>query len=154
MDKFGIRTKFGGNSGFMKGVFLIAAASVVLFSCGGSANNQHPSAKYEEKKASMAEMEKESPLKFLKISGSHRGNLINQTVVEGEVINKATLTTYKNVEIQIKFMDKEGSTIEKQTHTLDEEVKPGTSQEFKIKVKHVKETASVTLDVVGADVDK
>jgi hypothetical protein len=138
----------------MKSAILIAAASVLLYSCGGSANNQHPSAKYEEKKASMEEMERDSPLKFLKITGSHRGNLINQTVVEGEVINKATLTTYKNIAVQVKFLDKEGGTLEKQQHTLDEVVKPGTTLDFKIKVKHVKETASVTLDVVGADVDK
>lgn len=133
----------------------IIAITICALSVGcNSANNQHPSAKYEEKKASMADMEKDSPLKFLKISGSHRSNLINQTVVEGEVANKATLTTYKDVVVQFTFIDKDGSTIEKQKHTLDEEVKPGSTTDFKIKVSHVKDAASVTMDVVDATVDK
>ncbi len=137
----------------MKQGMIIAATCLLIAGCN-SANNQHPSAKYEEKKASMADMEKDSPLKFLKISGSHRSNLINQTVVEGEVVNKATLTTYKDIKLQFTFLDKEGGTIEKQKHNLDEEVKPGATADFKIKVKHVKDATSVTMDIVDAVADK
>ncbi len=137
----------------MKNILIIAAISVLFAACGGSANNQHPSTKYEEKKASIAEMEQESPLKFLKISGSHRKNIINQDVVEGEVSNKATLTTYKNIQVQINFLDAEGGSIEKQKHTLDDAVKPGSTTDFKIKVK-VKGATSVSVDIVDATADK
>ena len=102
----------------------------------------------------MADMEKDSPLKFLKISGSHRSNLINQTVVEGEITNKATLTTYKNVEVQVTFIDKDGSTIEKQKHTIEDEIKPASSTDFKLKVSHVSGAASVSLDITDATPDK
>ncbi len=132
---------------------LAIVAAVCTASCN-SANSSRPSAKYEEKKASMEEMERDSPLKFLKISGSHRRNLVSKEVVEGEVQNKATLTTYKNIAVQITFMDKEGGTIEKQKHTLDEAVGPNSTEEFKIKVSHVKDASSVSLDIVSADADK
>ena len=138
----------------MKQVGIFMLLCFVIAGCNSGANSQRPSTQYEEKKTSIADMERESPLKFLKISGSHRSNLINQTVVEGEVANKATLTTYKNIKIQLTFLDKEGGTIEKQKHAIDDEVKPGTTADFKIKVKHVSEAVSVTMDVVDAEADK
>jgi hypothetical protein len=137
----------------MKNILAIAAISIFFAACGGSANSQHPSSKYEEKKASIADMENESPLKFLKVSGSHRKNIVNQSVIEGDVVNKATLTAYKNITLQINFLDKEGGSLEKQKHTLDDVVKPGATAEFKIKTK-VKDAASVNIDIVDATPDK
>ncbi len=137
----------------MKSVLAVAAICIFFAACGGSANNQHPSTQYEEKKASIGEMEQESPLKFLKITGSHRKNIINQDVVEGEVSNKATLTTYKNIQVQINFLDAEGSSIEKQKHTLDDAIKPGAVTDFKIKVK-VKGATAVSVDITDAIADK
>ena len=133
---------------------VIAVSFCLLLTSCDSANEQRPSAKYEEKKASLAEIEQDSPLKFLKVSGSHRGNLVNQTVVEGTVTNKSTLTTYKNIQLSITFLDKEGGVIEKQKETLDEEVAPGESSDFKLKVGHVKGANSVKLDIVDAIADK
>jgi hypothetical protein len=137
----------------MKNIIVIILACALFASCGDSANNSRPSTQYEEKKASIGDMEKESPLTFLKVSGSHRKNIINQDVVEGEVVNKATFTTYKNITLQINFLDKEGASIEKQKHTLDYEVKPGSTTDFKIKVK-VKGASSVQIDIVDAVADK
>lgn len=135
--------------------YAIAALVICTLSVScNSANNQRPSTKYEEKKASMADMEKESPLKFLKISGSHRRNLVSQEVIEGEVANHATLTSYKNIEIQLTFLNSDGSTVDKQKHTLDDVAKPGSSVDFKIKVSHVKDASSVTMDIVDAVADK
>jgi len=133
---------------------LIVIFLSVLFSACNSANNQHPSVQYEEKKASLSDMEHDSPLKFLKVTGSHHGNLLNQTVVEGEVINKATLTSYKNIKVQITFHDKEGAVIEKQKDVLDEVVGPVSSIDFKFKVGHVKGTNSVSFDIIDAVADK
>ncbi len=138
----------------MKKLTIAALACCFLAACNNGANNQHPSSKYEEKKASIGEMEQESPLKFLKVTGEFRNNLINQTVIEGEVANTATLTTYKNIEVQVNFKDKEGASIEKQKHTLDDVVKPGTTTDFKIKVSHVSEAESITIDIVDATPDK
>lgn len=137
----------------MKKIILVLLAPILLWNCN-SANNQHPSSKYEEKKASVEEMERDSPLKFLKVTASHHGNLINQTVVEGEISNKATLASYKNIELSINFLDKDGSSIDKQKHTINDVIKPGSSNEFKIKISHVKGAESVSVDITGAMADK
>jgi hypothetical protein len=133
---------------------LISVILCCLFLACNSANEQRPSAKYEEKKTSLEEMERDSPLKFLKVAASHHGNLLNQTVVEGTVTNKATLVSYKNLEVLITFKDENGSVLEKQKHTLDDIAKPGTTMGFKIKTGKVKGTASIIADITSAIADK
>lgn len=142
-----------GKNPVMKKTLSVLLVSMVFAACD-SANNQRPSTNYETKKTSLEDMERESPLKFLKITASHRGNLINQEVVEGEVINKATLMTYKNIEIRISFLDNEGGVIEKQKHTLDDVIKPNSSVDFKIKTGHIKGAASISADIISAIADK
>ncbi len=138
----------------MNRLLLVCLMSVFFFSCGSSSNNQRPPAQYEEKKSSLEEIERGSPLKFLKVTASHHGNLINQTVVEGEIVNKATLVSYKDIELLISFKDKDGSQIEKQKHTIDELIKPNSSQDFKIKTGHISGATSVSVDITGAVADK
>lgn len=132
--------------------------TIVLF-CGllagcNSANSERPSAKYEEKKQSLEEMERSSPLKFLKVAGAHHSNLLNQIVVEGDITNSATLVTYKNIELQVSFLDKGGSVIEKQKTVIEDIVKPNSTTEFKVKMPHVKGANSVSMDITGALADK
>jgi hypothetical protein len=124
----------------------------LFIACSG--NNQQPPAKYEEKKASMEEIERESPQKFLKITGSHHGNLLNQTVVEGEITNKATLISYRNIQVQVSFLDKDGAVIEKEKEILDDLVKPGATSDFKIKTGHIKGANSVKIEILNAVADR
>jgi len=99
-------------------------------------------------------MEKDSPLKFLKITGDMHGNLLNQTVVSGEVTNGATLTAYHNIQVQMTFRDQEGNVIERQKQLIDDDVKPNSSTEFKIKTSHIKGANSVSLNIVDATSEK
>ena len=137
----------------MTKLITILSLPLMLLACN-SANNQRPPAKYEEKKASLEEMERDSPLKFLKITGSHHGNLLNQKVVEGEITNKATLVSYRNIQVQVSFHDKDGAVIDKEKEILDDVIKPGATNDFKIKNSHIKGANSVTLDITGAVPDK
>ena len=52
----------------MKNIIVLAFFCIMFTACD-SANNQHPSAQYEEKKTDLKEIERNSPLKFLKING-------------------------------------------------------------------------------------
>lgn len=137
----------------MKGT-LVFALFIVLFASCDSANNQHPSVKYEEKKKSLEAMEKESPLKFLKVKGDFHRNLVNKTVITGEITNNSTLVSYKNIELRIIFKDEAGSTIEKQKQMLDEEVEPSSTIDFKVKTSHIKGASSVDVDIIGATATK
>ncbi len=137
----------------MKRVFLVTCFPVLFLACNSSSTPQPP-AKYEEKKASLEEIEKGSPLKFLRVQGSHHRNLVNQAVVTGEITNKATLVSYKNITLRISWLDKDGAVIEKQKEVLDDVVKPNSTIDFKIKTNHVKGTESVSMDIVSAIADK
>jgi hypothetical protein len=134
---------------------VVSFAFILLVGVGcNSANNQHPSAQYEEKKTSLKDMEMDSPLKFLKAKGDFRNNLLNQTVVEGEIVNHATLVDYKNVQVQMIFKDKEGNTLSKEKQLWDDVVKAGHTATFKFKLSHVKDASSVVVDIVDAEVEK
>jgi predicted amidohydrolase YtcJ len=134
---------------------LIAILCLVIFTAScDSANNERPSAKYEEKKKSLEDIERDNPLKFLKITGDHHGNMLNQVVIEAEIHNSATLVAYKDIEVKMTFKDKGGSVIEKDTKTVNEIVDHGSTKAVKIKIKKPKGTSSVTFDIVGAVPDK
>ncbi len=147
---------FGCKCSFMKN--RVALCYVLLASifaaCNNSANNQHPSTKYEEKKATLEQMEIDSPLKFLKVRGDFHRNFVNKTVVEGEVVNNATLVSYKNMQLVIAFRDEKGSVIEKKKELLEDVIKPNSTQAFKIKTGHIKGVESITVDIVAAVAEK
>jgi hypothetical protein len=133
----------------MKHTILFLLCAITLGACD-NANEQHPSTQYEQKKASLKDIETGSPLKFLKVSGDLHNNLINQTVVSGEVVNNATLVSYKDVELLLIFKDEDNKVIEKQKQTLDDVMKPGSTTDFKLKLSHVKGASSVVVDISSA----
>lgn len=136
---------------------LIVAVMAVFFvaSCGSTANEEKPTARYQEKKSSLEETERNNPLQFLKMSNnSDRSNLVNKVVIEGTISNSATLVSYKEIEVGIVFKDKEGDVLEKDRKTLNLTIGPKSSQSVKVKVKKPKGTTSVVFDIVGAVADK
>ncbi|HLO70776.1 MAG TPA: hypothetical protein VK167_07905 [Flavipsychrobacter sp.] len=137
----------------MKRTLYIALMAVATVACN-SANSERPSDKYEEKKKSLEETERENPLQFLRIEGDNHVNLLNQEVVEGEITNKATLASFKDVEVRITFKSSSGGTIEKAIKTVNEVVRPGKTVSFKFKMKKPKGTTSVVVDITGATADK
>lgn len=137
----------------MKNFFLLVLLPLSLFSCN-SANTEKPSAQYEKKKESLADMERDNPLKFLKVNGDSHTNLINKEVVEGTIHNSATLAAYKDIEVRITFSDKSGSVIEKDTKIINEVIRPNTANDFKVKIKKPKGAMSVALDITGAVAEK
>jgi len=137
----------------MRNIFLVVLFPFLILSCN-SANKDRPSAQYENKKESLADMERSNPLKFLKVNGDSHTNLINKEVVEGTISNQATLAAYKDVEVRISFKDKDGSVIEKDTKLINDVVKPNSKIDFKVKLKKPKGTISVALDIIGAVAEK
>ncbi|MBS1585781.1 MAG: hypothetical protein JSS82_09565 [Bacteroidetes bacterium] len=138
----------------MRPVLALAIVSLLIFSCNQAANKERPSAQYENKKASLADMERENPMKFLKVNGDSHVNLINKEVVEGTISNQATLAAFKDIEVRVIFKDKGGSVIEKDTRVVNDVVRPNATVDFKLKMKKPKGVASVTLDITGAVAEK
>ncbi len=126
---------------------------IALASCGGSDNKTTATVKkdkYEEKKESLEDMEKKDPVRFLSVSSHDKKNLIGQTVVKGTLKNRATVASYKDVEIELSFFSKTGSLLEKDNETIYETIAPGKETDFKTKYFTPKGTDSVAIRVLNA----
>lgn len=135
----------------MKNLIVIVLLAICASSCGSTANEEQPSSKYQAKKNSLEETERNSPLQFLKMNRNNdRSNLVNKVVLEATIINNATLVSYKDIEVGIIIKDEKGKEIQKDKKTLNMTIGPNASQAVKIKVKRPKGTASVLFDITGA----
>jgi len=93
---------------------------------------------------------KKNPKRFLTVEGSDRKNLIGQRVIKGTISNKATVASYKDVDIELSFYSETGSLLEKDHEVIYETIAPGGSTSFKTKYFAPKGTDSVAMKIVGA----
>jgi hypothetical protein len=126
--------------------------SVVFTACGGDEKAADTKAKdkYEETKETMEQTEKKNPKRFLTVEGSDRKNLIGQRVIKGTITNKATVASYKDIDIELSFYSETGALLEKDHEVIYENIAAGNSTNFKTKYFAPKGTDSVAMKVVGA----
>jgi type IV pilus biogenesis protein CpaD/CtpE len=125
----------------------------LLFITACSSNDKKTTDKkdaYEQTKETLAETEKKNPTRFLSVEGHDKKNLLGQTVVKGTLTSKATVSSYKDVEIELSFYSKTGTLLEKDIETIFETIAPGKDADFKTKYFAPKGTDSVALKVMGA----
>ena len=142
----------------MKKIFLFACLFVFLFACNiDKKDKKFDAENYEKVKETLAEKEKNNPIKFILVSDHHRKNLIGQTVVIGNLTNRATVCWYKDVELRLSFFSKTGVKLDEGLETVYENIGPGKTVKFKTKYFAPKGTDSVAVvvtkavgDVVGA----
>ena len=126
--------------------------SFVFAACGGDekAEDKKDKDKYEQTKETLEQTEKKNPKRFLTVEGSDRKNLIGQRVIKGTVSNKATVASYKDVDIELSFYSETGTLLEKDHEVIYETIAPGGSTGFKTKYFAPKGTDSVAMKIVGA----
>jgi hypothetical protein len=130
---------------FFSAVFLLACNS-------DDAAKQNES--YKETKTSLLKKEEKDPAAFIIVKGNSKKNIVGQTVVKGTLVNKASVATFKDVDIQLTFYSKTKALLETDKETIYQILNPGESQEFKTKYFAPKGTDSVGLKVLGAKVIK
>ncbi|MEO6813766.1 MAG: hypothetical protein ABI172_07530 [Ginsengibacter sp.] len=139
----------------MKKYFIIPIfLSTVLISCNSDSGNKIKSEKeeYQLTKENLLKKEQKNPSNFLIVSGHDKRNMLGQTVVKGIITNKASIATFKDVEIKLSFYSKTKALLENDKETIFEQYKPGESKDFKTKYFAPKGTDSVGLEVLGAKV--
>jgi hypothetical protein len=120
---------------------------IILAACNG-----HNTASYDQKKASLQQQEQADPTDFLSITVQNHSNIVGQTVIEGDLTNKSSFTTYGNIRVRLTYKDGDGGTIAHEEETIDQQVQPGATESYKIKKRAPKGTSSVTAKVLTADV--
>lgn len=135
----------------MKQVLTALLLCVLFFSCKEEKKEKKFNEKtYEENKESLGDKEKNNPARFLSVDNRDRKNLIGQTVVIGHLNNKATVCTYKDVELKLSFYSKTGVKLDEGIETIYETIHPGEKVKFKTKYFTPKGTDSVAIQVLKA----
>ena len=131
--------------------FLCTAILISAAACNNSSKyNIKTTDKYEQTKETLGETEQKNPSRFITVTGNNKRNLLGQTVVKGTLVNKATVVTYKGVDIKLSFFSKTGTLLEEDHDVVYESINPGATTHFKSKYFAPKGTDSVAMQVVGA----
>ena len=133
----------------MKNQILFSLSVLFLFACQTEkTEKKFDTQSYEKTKETLAHKEKNNPAKFLKVDNRDRKNLIGQTVVIGHITNKASVCTYKDVELKMSFYSKTGTKLDEGIETIYETIPPGETIKFKTKYFAPKGTDSVAIQVL------
>lgn len=135
----------------MRTMYIAFLAAVILLSaCTGQDGKSEKTDKYQATKESLEQTEQKNPTRFISVATSDKRNLIGQTVVKGNITNKAKVATYKDVEIKLSFYSKTGALLEQDIETVYETIAPGESKSFKSKFFTPKGTDSLHAEVLSA----
>lgn len=129
----------------------ILLCSIFLIACN-SDNAEKENNSYHETKTALLKKEEKDPAAFIVVKGNSKKNIVGQTVVRGTLVNKASVATFKDVDIKLNFFSKTKALLETDRETIYQILNPGESQEFKTKYFAPKGTDSVGLEVIGAKV--
>lgn len=129
------------------GFFLLF--SVILIGCNSDPVNKEKES-YDVTKKALLKKEEINPSAFLTVTGNSKKNIVGQTVVRGTIVNKASVATFKDVNIELTFFSKTKALLETDKETIFQILNPGESQDFKTKYFAPKGTDSVGLRVLGA----
>lgn len=130
---------------------LILFCTIFLFACNSeSAVKENES--YNETKTSLLKKEEKNPAGFITVKGKSKKNIVGQTVVRGTLVNKASIATFKDVDIKLTFYSKTKALLETDRETIYQILNAGESHDFKTKYFAPKGTDSVGLEVLGAKV--
>ncbi|NCI51721.1 hypothetical protein GWC95_17485 [Sediminibacterium roseum] len=136
----------------MKKILCLVILSATFFACKDDPkkDKKFDTVSYEKAKETLAEKEKNNPVKFIQVDNRDRKNLIGQTVVIGHLTNNAKLCTYKDVDLKLSFFSKTGVKLDEGIETIYETIAPGKTIKFKTKYFTPKGTDSVFVAVVKA----
>lgn len=126
--------------------------SFVFAACGGDekADDKKTKDKYEQTREMLEQTEKKNPKRFLSVEGDERKNLLRQTVVKGTITNKATVASFKDIDVELSFYSETGALLLKDHEVVYKMIGPNSSESFKYKTYAPKGTDSVVMKIAGA----
>jgi hypothetical protein len=133
-------------------LFIIVSFCFIIFqSCQNKVNNFSGTNLYESTKIDLKSQKINSPLKFLKVTGSFHKNFWGQLVINGNIYSSATIAKYKDITLRISFISQTNSLISESNSTIYDYFYPNSSKEFKLKLDAPKDTKNVNLNIENAN---
>lgn len=132
-------------------IILVIVIGIVIGSIMNTTTGKAPT--YEESIMTIAETEAAYPVNYLSAGGKYHETFLGDKIkIEGVIENKATVTTYKDVVIEVTFYSKTDTPINTENYTIYEFYTPTSRKEFKLKVTNYSNIKSIGWEVVGATV--
>ncbi|SFE67508.1 DUF4339 domain-containing protein [Flavobacterium xueshanense] len=133
------------------GILIIVFVAIIAFVDYMNAKNS--SSSYEESIMTIGEMEVADPSSYLNATGTYKPTFLgDQLKINGIIENKATVTNYKDVVIEVIFYSKTNSEIAREQYTIYDFFAPNTKKEFKLKVKNYSNVETIGWNVFNATV--
>lgn len=132
----------------------IVVTFLIILSIGFIAdysNKSNGSDTYKESIMTIGEMEAAEPSSYLNATGTYKPTFLgDQLKINGIIENKATVTNYKDVIVEVVFYSKTQSEIARESYTIYDFFGPKTKKEFKLKVKNYSNVETIGLNVESA----
>lgn len=131
-------------------IFIIIGISASVSYYDDQKNASTPT-DFMEKVMSTAELEATYPKNYLDASGTYNTNLLGSKLkITGYIDNKATITAYKNVTIDVIFYDSSKNELNRESFTLNDFIPANSRKEFKHKVNNYSNVKSIGWEVSNA----
>lgn len=136
---------------FLKLVGILILAFFAIAIVADYIQEKNSSSTYEESVMTIAQMEAAEPSSYLTADGTYRPNFLgNKLKITGLIQNKATVTTYKDVVIDVIYYSKTNTEISREKYTVYDFFGPNNQKEFKLKVNNYSNVGSIGWEVVNA----
>ncbi|MFM9944954.1 MAG: DUF4339 domain-containing protein [Bacteroidia bacterium] len=109
-----------------------------------------PSETYEQKVLTIEEMELSQPTKFLISGGKYAVAMFKKLKISGTITNYATVATYKDVLIKVKYYSKSHTVLHEKEFTIYDIFPPSSTKHFEQKVDNYVNVATIGWDVIDA----
>ena len=139
---------------FLKVVGILILAFFAITIISDYLHKKNSSSTYEESVMTIAQLEAAEPTSYLTADGTYRPNFLGDKLkISGLIHNKATVTTYKDVVIDVIFYSKTNTEITREKYTVYDFFGPNNQKEFKLKVNNYSNVGSIGWEVSNAIVN-
>ncbi len=116
-----------------------------------SSDSRYDKESYEEKVMTVEEMERANPTDFLSATGTYRFTLIgNYIKIKCEISNNATVASYKDAVVRVRYYSKTDAEITTNDYTIYEVFPPTSTKTVELKVESYNNVSSIGWDVIRA----
>jgi hypothetical protein len=132
---------------------ILIIVCIAIFAFVDYMNEKYSGSSYEESIMTIGEMEAADPSSYLNATGTYKPTFLgDQLKINGVIENKATVTNYKDVVIEVIFYSKTNSEIAREQYTIYDFFGPHSKKEFKLKVKNYSNVETIGWNVFNATV--
>ncbi|WP_395062776.1 DUF4339 domain-containing protein [Flavobacterium sp.] len=130
---------------FLVIVGLFSIISIVV------AQNDSSAKGFMEESLSPEEMEATYPTNYLTAGGNYHKNFLGtKLVIDGYIDNKATITAYKDVTIEVIFYDNSKTELNRESFTVNDFISANSRKEFKHKINNYSNVETIGWEVSNA----